>query len=528
MARRPYEYGGEWVVSSLIRDRAERLADKLAVQADGASLTYGELGLLAARVAAAYRALGVAPGARIATMLDPSIDYLGAWFGSAWVGAIEVPINTDYKGAFLEHVLRESGAEVLVIHGRWLSRLDGLDVPELRHVVVVGEPGSDRAAFGFADLVGAQSPIPPAPRAERDLVYIMYTSGTTGPSKGVMHSNRSALWNAYAWIDIVGLDDTDTAYSMFPLFHVTARSAVCTATIWAGGSIALRNGFSVRGFWDDIRATGATFFAYMGAVIHLLYSAEPSARDRDHRVRVAFGAAAPPEIVTQFEARFGLELFEVYGSTELGPASAPTPGHVVRGTMGKVCPHLEVEIHDGDDAPVRAGVNGEIVARPRVPDGMFAGYWRNADATVAAFRNLWFHTGDRGRLDADGNVIFVDRIKDTIRRRGENISSFEVERAVQSHPDVLEAAAYAVPSEISEDEVMVAIVVAEGARFDPAALFGFCAETMPRFAVPRYLRAVASLPKTPSQRIQKYLLRAEGITADTVDRRTLGIEPERS
>lgn len=514
-------YRSEWVVSSLIRDRAERLGDKVAVTTADESITYAALAHRAARFAAGLQRLGVEPGDRVATMLDASLDYLYAWFGVTWAGAIDVPINVDFKGEFLRHILGESQAKVLVLHARWLLRLDGLEVPDLRHVIVVGDADAS-AAIPFTDLL-REAPMAAVRRHERDLVYIMYTSGTTGPSKGVMHSNRSALWNAYSWIDILGLTENDTAYSMFPLFHVTARSAVTTATIWAGGSIALRNGFSVSGFWDDIRATNATFFAYMGSVIHLLYSAPRTDADRRHQVRIAFGAAAPPEIVSQFEQRFGIELFEVYGSTELGPASAPTPGNVVRGTMGKICPHLRVEIHDENDDPVAPGVNGEIVARPAEPEGVFVGYWRNPEATVNAFRNLWFHTGDRGRLDEDGNLIFSDRIKDTIRRRGENISSFEVERTVQSHPDVLEAAAYAVPSDIAEEEVMVAVVVAEGRSLDIAELFRYCIAEMPRFCVPRYVRVVESLPKTPSQRIQKYLLRADGLTADTTDRDALGI-----
>jgi crotonobetaine/carnitine-CoA ligase len=238
---------------------------------------------------------------------------------------------------------------------------------------------------------------------------------------------------------------------------------------------------------------------------------------------VAFGAAAPPEIVEDFQRRFGVELLEVYGSTELGPASAPTPGRVKRGTMGRVWPHLRIEIQDEEGNAVPPGAEGEICARPAEPLAMFHGYWRQPRATLEAFRNLWFHTGDRGRFDDEGYLIFSDRMKDSIRRRGENISSFEIERSVQNHPDVLECAAYAVPSALTEDEVMIAVVARPGRHIDPVELFRFCAERIPRFAVPAYLRFVDALPKTPSQRIQKYKLRAEGITADTYDRHDLGV-----
>lgn len=526
-------YDGEWVVSSLLDDRAERLGDRLFVTTARGDVTYAELRDRAQRLAGGLAGLGVAPGDRVATMLDPTLDYLSLWFGVVWAGAVDVPVNTAYRGEFLAHVLRESGAAALVVDRRWLDRLVGLDLPDLRAMVVVdsGLGEDDGPADGPMDLPGAvdlaqldaADPLPRVPRDERDLTYVMFTSGTTGPSKGAMHSNRSALYNAETWIDICGLTDRDVAYSMFPLFHVTARSAIITASMWAGGSVVLRDRFTLSGFWDDIRATGATWFGYMGAVIHLLHQQPRRADDADNALRVAFGAAAPPAIIAAFNERFGLELLETYGSTELGPATAPRPGDVVPGTMGRPCDHLIVEVHDAADRAVPQGEAGEIVARPAVPEAMFLGYFNRPDATVEAFRNLWFHTGDRGRFDADGRLVFADRIKDSLRRRGENISSFEVERAVQAHPSVLEAAAYAVSSELTEDEVMIAVVPADGHEVDVRALLEHCVATMPRFAVPRFVRVVESLPKTPSQRIQKFLLREEGVTPDAVDREAMGV-----
>lgn len=528
-------YDGPWVVSALLEDRAARFGDDVAVSlADGTDVTYGDWAARAALVAGGLAGLGVEPDDRVATMLDPSITYLETWFASAWVGAIEVPINTDFKGEFLRHVLEESGATVLVMDARWADRLSGMDLAALRHVVLVGGDASEAVTAdtwtitSFDEMLVGARPLDRVERTEHDTVYVMYTSGTSGPSKGAIHSNRSALWNAFAWLDVLELGDDDVAYSMFPLFHVTARSAVITSTIWAGGTVVLRHGFSVSGFWDDVRSSHATFFAYMGSVIHLLWSARPDDLDGDNRLRVAFGAAAPPDIVDGFERRFGVELMEVYGSTELGLATAPRPGRRVRGTMGVPCDHVEIEIHDEAGRVQPTGESGEIVARPRSPQAIFQGYWRNADATVLAFRDLWFRTGDRGYLRQDGNLVFTDRIKDTIRRRGENISSFEVERAVQHHDDVVEAAAYALPSDIGEEEVGLAVIRRSGSTVSAADLFGFCVETMPRFAVPRFIRFVDELPKTPSQRIQKFKLRNEGVTRDTSDREELGILVPRS
>jgi crotonobetaine/carnitine-CoA ligase len=521
-------YDGEWVLSSIIADRAERFAGDLALSTPDRVMTYAALCESAQRMATGLRQLGVEPGDRVATMLEPSIEYLAAWFGTAWAGAVDVPVNTEFKGEFLQHVVRESQARVMVLDRRWLPRLERLDLPDLAHVVLVGSGGDDAVPDGvvatdLADALASDPLTAPVTRTERDLLYVMYTSGTTGPSKGAMLSNKGAMFNARTWLDILELTENDVGYSMFPLFHVTARSAVVTSCLWAKAPIALRNGFSASGFWNDVRASGATFFAYMGAVIHLLYAAEPRPDDADNRLRVAFGAAAPPEIVEDFKRRFGVELLEVYGSTELGPASAPTPGKVKRGTMGRVWPHLLIEIQDAEGNALPAGVDGEICARSAEPLAMFHGYWRQPETTIEAFRNLWFHTGDRGRLDEEGYLIFSDRIKDSIRRRGENISSFELERSVQNHPDVLECAAYAVPSPLTEDEVMIAVVPRPGRTIEATELFAFCVEQMPRFAVPTYLRFVDELPKTPSQRIQKYKLRAEGITPDAFDRNALGV-----
>ncbi|HSG78014.1 MAG TPA: AMP-binding protein [Acidimicrobiia bacterium] len=521
-----YAYDGEWVVSTILDDRAERFGDRVFVESLDEDVTFGELRDRAQRVAAALGGLGVKPGDRVASMLPAKTTYLGVWFGIVWAGAVDVPINNEYKGEFLRHIVADSGAEVLVIQDRWVERLEGLELPQLKHVVVVGEAEAELpkpyVAHTLAEAL-SHDPAPKVSRREDELVYIMYTSGTTGPSKGVMHVNRSALWNAYAWLDIVSLDHTDVAYSMFPLFHVTARSAVVSSSMWAGSKVVMRDRFSASEYWDDIREVGATWFGYMGAVIHLLWKQPPRPDDADNPVTRAFGAAAPPEVVEAFEERFGLFLIEVYGGTECGPVSAPTPRRRKVGAQGVILPHVLVEIHDEHDRPVPPGVEGEIVHRPAVPYGIFQGYWNLPDRTVEAFQNLWWHSGDGGKMDEDGFLTFTDRIKDSIRRRGENISSFEVERTVQSHPAVLEAGAYAVPSDLTEEEVMVSVILGEGAELDVRDLWAHLIEEMPRFAVPRYIRFVDELPKTPSQRIQKYRLREIGVTDDTFDREALGI-----
>jgi crotonobetaine/carnitine-CoA ligase len=521
-------YRGDWILSAIVDDRAERFGAEPAVLSPaGDVLSYGQLRERVGRVARLYAELGVQRGQRVATMLDSTADYPAASLGCAWAGVVEVPVNTDYKGVYLEQVLRETEAVAIVLQDRFVPRLASLELPNLRHLIVVGDQAPESVPAGptvhrFAEL-DRLDPAPRAPASEDELLWILYTSGTTGVSKGVMHCNRSALWTARVWHSLVGLSEHDVGYSYLPFFHVTARSALFLACVLAGGRTVLRQRFSVSEFWPDVRRHGATYTMYMGSIIHLLFKQEPRAHDADNPLRAAGGAAAPPEIGAAFRERFGCELFEVYGMTEIGTATSGHMGHTTPGSMGEPFDHLEIEIHDEHDRPLPPETPGEICVRPREPYAIFQGYWNRPEDTLRAFRNLWFHSGDLGRMTSLGELVYMDRVKDSMRRRGENISSFEVERSVNAHEAVLESAAYPVPSELTEDEVMVAIVLRPGCTPDPSELFRFCAETMPRFAVPRYLRIVTELPKTPTARVRKHELRAQGITADTVDRESLGI-----
>lgn len=520
------DYQGEWVFSDILEDRAERFPDRDFVLTRDEKLTYGEVCGRARRLAAGLNEMSMdTTDVPVATMLDPTPKHLLVWFGCSWAGVIEVPVNTEFKGTFLEHVLNESAAEVLISEPKYVSRLRGLSLDHLRHIVIAGEDDVETpeglTVHRLADWF-ALDPAAKVQRREQDLLYILYTSGTTGPSKGVSHCNRSALWTARVWHEMFELTSDDVGYSFLPLFHTTARNVLVADALIAGASVAMRERFSVSEFWDDVRHFDATYFAYMGAIIQMLWNQEENPEDESTTLRVGGGAAAPPAITEDFEERFGLRLLEVYGMTEIGTASGHSLDDIVRGTMGRPFDHLEIEIHDQDDAQLPPDTPGEIVVRPREPWAIMQGYWRNPEATVDAWRNLWFHTGDLGKLTDDGYLIYLDRVKDSIRRRGENISSFEVERAVSAHSAVTEAAAYAVPSELTEDEVMVAVVLKDGAELDADEFFRFCGETMPRFTVPRYLRVVEELPRTPTERVEKYKLREKG-TEDAFDREELGI-----
>lgn len=520
-------YDGEWIVTSLLLDRAERFAGEVAMESAEGTATYAELVTRAERVAGFLTGLDVNPGDVVATMLPTSLDYIAAWHGILWRGAVDVPINNEFRGMFLEHILRDSGAATLVIHADWVDRLEGIDLPTLRHVVVVGEPThavpAPLVAHRFADALAADRAVL-VPGSVTDMTYVIYTSGTTGVPKGAVHNNRSSFHYIMPFVEGLAITDEDVCYSMFPLFHQMGRSSCATTSLYLGNRLVLRNGFSASGFWEDVRDTGATWMGYLGAVIQFLWNQPEGPRDRDHGMRRAFGSSAPEAIFERWEERFGVTLYEVYGSTELGLGSGLGSGPRKIGTMGLPCRQLEVQIVDELDEPVAAGRIGEAVWRPRYPDATFQGYLNRPDATVETWRQLWFHSGDAGWLDEEGYFTFSDRIKDSIRRRGENISTFFVEESVRRAVEVTEIAAYAVvpPDASSEEEVMVALSTPE--PLDVDALFAELIRTMPRHAVPRFIRIVDELPRTPTQKVRKFLLREEGVVEGTIDRVELGIE----
>ena len=526
-------YEGEWVFSSMLIDRAERFGDGTAVYSKRGDVTWAGLVERAERVAGFLEHIGIEPGDRVATLVPSTIDYMAAWHGINWRNAIDVPINNEYKGAFLEHQLRDSGARALVIDGRWLDRLNQITLSDdLEHVIVWGSPEAEVPArlsrHAFSDALSSDRGTL-VPRDESDLTYIMYTSGTTGPAKGGVHNNRSTIWYAMPFIEGLDLVDDDICYSMFPLFHQMGRTA-CSTTAWfVGNPVVLREGFSASGFWDDLAECQATWMGYFGAVVLFLWNQDPSPVESAHSMRRAFGSSAPRELIDPWEDRFGVTLYEVYGSTELGLGSGLGPGYgrMKLGTMGRICHQVEVKIVDENDDPVPTGTVGEAVWRPNYPDSIYLGYWNNPQATVDAWKNLWFHSGDAGFMDEDANFVFKDRIKDAIRRRGENISSFAVEESVRGLPGVLEVAAYAVKHEQAdtEEEVAIAVVPRPEGGPDPEELFRTLCETMPRHTVPRYLRIMDEFPKTPTQRVQKVKLRDAGITPDMYDREAMGIFP---
>jgi crotonobetaine/carnitine-CoA ligase len=495
----------------------------------GETYAYGEIDALATRVAASLARLGVGHGDRVMLMVPNSPAFVLTMFGVARLGAVEVPINTAYKGDLLRYVLGDSGPRALVVHAQWLDRvLPLLEAAASLEVLAVdgGEPPPASElppgvrALPFRALLEDAGAFAAPPVDRTDLGAIMYTSGTTGPSKGVQVTHAHQVLYGYDWATAVDFGGDDVLFGPLPLFHALARTLGVVPTLLHGAHMAIEERFSATRFWAQARAADATIVHGIFGMVPILLGQPPSADDRRHRIRTFY--IGPSKLTRPFRERFGIHIVEVFGATETGIVTRTPYGEYREGSCGRPNDDtFEVRIVDDRDQPVAVGETGEIVVRPKVPWALMTGYYGKPEATVEAFRNLWFHTGDFGREDEDGYVFFVDRKKDAIRRRGENISSSEVESAVNAHPAVLESAAIAVPSPLTEDEVKVCVVLQPGARLEPAELIRFLDERLPYFAVPRYVEVLPALPKTPNEKVRKVELRRagrDGITDATWDR----------
>ena len=513
------------VLRYLIDDFAASQPDAVyAVFEDGGQWTYAELRALVVAKAAGLTKLGVKRGDHVAVWLPNGREALITFYAINYLGGVFVPFNTAYRGSILEHVLANSDATVLVAHGGLLERLEGADTAAVTTIVQLGE-GTAPARYtvhAFEDVTGEECDVAPLlrPIEPWDTQSIIYTSGTTGPSKGVLSSYLHLYTNAgpESWHFVGG---EDRFLVNMPVFHIGGLG-IPFVMLARGGSIALMENFSTDSFWDFVKRTGCTTIFLLGVMATFLIKRPPGPEDTDHGVKKAFMVPLT-EAAGPFHERFGIDVYTIFNMTEISSPIVSEPNPVKLGTCGKVRPGVDVRLVDGNDCEVPIGTVGEMIVRTDRPWAMNSGYHKNPEATAKAWRNGWFHTGDAFRCDAEGYFYFVDRVKDAIRRRGENISSFEVESDVTAHPDVREAAVIGVPSEYSEDEVMAVIAPVPGASIDLQALSEFLAARMPYFMVPRYIRILPELPKTPTAKVMKAELRAEGITPDTWDREKAGM-----
>ncbi len=502
---------------------SEQSPDRVFLKTPDRQWSYGALRNEVERIAGGLHELGVAKGDHVALTLENGYHFLATWFAVNLLGAVQVPINIDLVGESLRYVLHQSRASILVAEGRSLERVTtlGSAIPEDLRVIVRRGDGVDVPGKSHHEWGALAGKAPPVDVHGSDRAAIIYTSGTTGRSKGVMLSHAYFLHMARENVAAVRLGSDDTYYTCLPLFHAMAQLSGTMGPLVAGARIALVRRFSASGFFEDCRRFEATGFGAIAAMTSMLYNLPVTDKDRVHNIRFGFSIAVPPTIKDAFETRFGLRLIDGYGLTEGGQVTYSPYDSPRHGSCGKPAGPYEVEIQDQDGNPVPTGQPGEIAIRTRKPGVCMDGYYDQPEATVAAFRNLWLHTGDLGMLDEDGYLYFIDRAKDAIRRRGENISSQEVEALVHMYEEVTEVAAYPVPSELGEDDVMLAVVFREGADASWDSFLRHCRNELPRFALPRYVRRMEALPRTPTQKIEKHRLRSEGITDDTIEVTTL-------
>jgi crotonobetaine/carnitine-CoA ligase len=518
-----------YVLRNLIERHARERGDNVFVLfSTGEQWSYARLRANVRRIAASLQSLGVKQDDFVLSWLPNGPHALAVWFALNYIGAVYVPVNVSYRGRLLAHVIQNSGARLMVADARLAERLAEVDTAILDTLVTVsGSPPPAlkgiRCLTEEALSATTGEPSDPA-RAIMpwDTHAIIYTSGTTGPSKGVLSSYRHLGATTEA-IDTVTPEDR--ALVNLPLFHVGGTNSVYRM-LMRGGSIALVEAFDTETFWDTVRKTGTTTMTLLGAMIPFLMKAPPTPRDRDHTLRQAVMVPLA-EDAAEFTARFGVDIYTVFNMTEISCPILSERNPDVAKTCGRVRAGFEARVVDDHDMEMPHGTVGELMVRSDDPWTMNHGYNANPEATARAWRNGWFHTGDAFRRDEAGNFFFVDRMKDAIRRRGENISSFEVEVEIGAHPKVRETAVVGVPSEFGEDEVMAIVAPLPGGEIDPVEIISFLTPRLPHFMVPRYIRFMADLPKTPTQKIEKHLLRQQGITEDTWDRERAGIRLKR-
>jgi len=521
---------GRRSVPEVLAQRAADQPGKLLVSCGGADRTYGEMAAIAEGVAGALAGLEIVPGDRVALLTANRIEVVELFFACARLGVVQVPINTFLKGEFLRYQLADCGAETVVVDAPGLAAVAPLldRLPAVRRIVTLDE--GDNSTIRYAAL--ARAPVGRAdlavPRPD-DLASIIYTSGTTGLPKGCLITQGYFVHIGDAWRGACDLSPEDVVFTAFPLFHLSGQALALMACLTGGLSLIIEPAFSASTFMPRAREVDATVTMGVGAMALAVLATPPSTDERDHRIRYSMWIPLPKALQLELEERFGAPVnAEGFGQTECAPVTFNRlTGKRRRETAGLPAPWLDVRIVDDDDVEVPRGEIGEIVLRPLEPDSLFSGYWSRPEETLQTFRNLWHHTGDYGRMDDEGFVSFVDRKKDALRRRGENVSSMELEQAILRHPKVAEVAVHAVPSAATEDDIKACVVLTPEAETTAEELFAHFEAELPYFAVPRYVELLPALPKNAIGRVLKHELRTAGVTPATWDLEALGLTVSR-
>jgi carnitine-CoA ligase len=512
---------GELTVPAVLDQRAEQFGDRVMMSIAGTPVTFAQMRDRSCAAANVLAELGVGRGETVALFTGTCPEWVYFWLGAARIGAVSAAVNGASKGEFLSHALRLSHSAVIFTDGSRQPRvLEVSDGIETLRSILIQDDSLDTA------LAGAPTTPPDvAPAGPDDIGALFFTSGTTGPSKAVAttwpYLFRAAQTVASAWEFGAG----EVLWTAMPLFHLSAAPTVL-APMLVGGTSVLTDSFRPAQVWDEIRACGAAGFAGAGAMVSMLWNLPPDPRDAELPLRFLSAAPISADLYRDIERRYGCRVVTMYGMTEAFPIAYKSVSEEgVPGTSGRVNPAFDVRIVDSQSQQVPSGMVGEIVCRARATHAMSEGYVSSVSGRgglAVEPHAEWFHTGDLGRLDSDQNLTFVDRLKDSLRRRGENVSSVEVETTVMRHPAVAEAAAVGVPSELGEDDILVAFTLRPDAIVDFAELLDFCSERMPYFCVPRYLEVLDEIPKNVIGRVRKDVLRRRGLGAGAWDREIHG------
>lgn len=522
-------------INDVLRRAVAAHGDRVFLDIGGETHTYAQMWRQVCRLANGLKALGISPGQTVVTLLDNHADTVFIWLAINQLGAISVPVNTAYKGDFLHHQLQEAEAVLVLAESDYAERVAAIAhrLPRLHTLLHRGPAPAwndlPQRLLPWSAVVSEDERDPKVAVAPGDLAMLIFTGGTTGPSKACMVSHNYGCNQARQMLKVTARNADSITWTPLPLFHSNAVLTSLLCNMMVGGRVVLYPRFSVSNFWDDIERSGANDVGLLGTMVTLLANApdNPAMLRCKGRLRAAFAAPFPSNIQQIWQQRFGVPhtISGGYGLSECAMLTTlPFGTRQPPGASGLRDDCFDVRIINDKGVELPPGQSGEIIVRPSKPHVMFEGYWKRPAETLKVMSDLWFHTGDIGKFDEQGFFYFLDRKKDYLRRKGENISSMEVENTFHKHPAVHEVAAHAVLSDLGEDELKVTLVLQPGARLSEQELFLWSVEHLPYFAVPRYIEFRASLPRNPVGRLLKYALRDDGVTPTTWDQQTAGLQ----
>ena len=521
----------ERTIGKILDDKARLNQDKVFLFYEDQKITYQQLNERANIVSNAFLYLGVKKHDKVALLMDNCPEFLYTWFGLAKIGAWAIPINVALKGEGLAYIINHCDAETIVISLPFLENLNFIrkDLENIQKIIV--DPQSQQDGLEtkgeiilWSDFFRASTEPPPVEVKHDDWMMIVYTAGTTGLPKGVLKAQSYSFTSGLSIASFAQATPEDRFYTTLPLFHINAQNVTTWAAVAADASTVLAKRFSARQFWDDIRKYHATITSFLGAMIPILVKQPEREDDSENPLRVGLSAGTPAVFWELFEKRFQVKILELYGSSE-GGSLRNYEGKI--GSMGKPIPSNFAKVVDGQDQELSPYQAGELIFKFIDPLIQLPEYYKMPEATSEKTRGGWLRTGDYAYMDEEGYFYFVDRKKDAIRRRGENISSYEVEKIINSHPDVLESAAVGVPAEMGEDEVRIYVVLKPGRSLTPEELVAYCEPRMAYFMIPRYVEFMDALPKTTTEKVLKAALKESGLNPNTWDREKAGYQVRR-